>query len=123
MYFYRSFPCEIFALGYYKQYSLNSLFYLTFAQFPSHTSMTLILLGLTYCNGTWDRILCWPAAKPGEIIRQQCPPIRGLDQTSEYSNIANLDPHLNLQCSVLTLKWVLYRLPKLKQYNKDMVVI
>ncbi|GAB1603410.1 PDF receptor-like [Argonauta hians] len=32
-----------------------------------------------YCNGTFDSILCWPAAKAGEVVQQKCPPLRGLD--------------------------------------------
>ena len=44
-----------------------------------------VLVGYTYCNGTWDGILCWPAAQVGQTIRQPCPPLRGLDLTSKYS--------------------------------------
>lgn len=37
--------------------------------------------GEIYCNGTFDSLLCWPATRAGETIRQNCPDLHGLDPT------------------------------------------
>ncbi|XP_074659575.1 PDF receptor-like [Tubulanus polymorphus] len=35
--------------------------------------------GSRYCNGTWDTILCWPAAPVDSVAKMPCPVFRGLD--------------------------------------------
>ncbi|XP_055701921.1 PDF receptor [Phlebotomus papatasi] len=35
----------------------------------------------SYCNWTWDSVLCWPPTPAGTIIRQRCPFRHGLDPT------------------------------------------
>ncbi|GAB0093914.1 GPCR, family 2, extracellular hormone receptor domain [Sergentomyia squamirostris] len=35
----------------------------------------------SYCNWTWDSVLCWPPTPSGTIIRQRCPYRHGLDPT------------------------------------------
>jgi len=43
---------------------------------PSNESMP-------WCNATWDTVLCWPATPGGQSVALQCPPLKGLDPTSE----------------------------------------
>ncbi|XP_071108807.1 PDF receptor-like isoform X1 [Haliotis cracherodii] len=38
--------------------------------------------GGLYCNGTWDKVLCWKAAKAGTAVRMNCPPLPGLVPTN-----------------------------------------
>uniref|UniRef100_A0A1B0CAE2 G-protein coupled receptors family 2 profile 1 domain-containing protein n=2 Tax=Lutzomyia longipalpis TaxID=7200 RepID=A0A1B0CAE2_LUTLO len=38
-------------------------------------------LTASYCNWTWDSVLCWPPTPAGAIIRQRCPFRHGLDPT------------------------------------------
>ncbi|XP_059607496.1 PDF receptor [Phlebotomus argentipes] len=33
----------------------------------------------SYCNWTWDSVLCWPPTPAGTIVRQKCPLRHGLD--------------------------------------------
>ncbi|XP_052826307.1 PDF receptor isoform X2 [Octopus bimaculoides] len=44
-----------------------------------------------YCNGTFDSILCWPATKAGEVVRQKCPRLRGLDPNRLSERRCGLD--------------------------------
>jgi hypothetical protein len=40
--------------------------------------------GTPWCNATWDTVLCWPATPGGQSVTLQCPPLKGLDPTSEH---------------------------------------
>ncbi|XP_050418764.1 PDF receptor isoform X2 [Patella vulgata] len=35
-----------------------------------------------YCNGTWDKWLCWPPTKAGARVQLSCPPMPGLIATN-----------------------------------------
>ncbi len=45
--------------------------------------LSFCVAGYLHCNGTMDGIMCWPAVRAGEIIRQPCPPLKALDTTSK----------------------------------------
>ncbi|XP_064647361.1 PDF receptor-like isoform X7 [Lineus longissimus] len=47
--------------------------------------------GKTSCNGTWDTVLCWPAAPAGTLARHHCPPLRGLDPSRYAYKRCSLD--------------------------------
>lgn len=34
-----------------------------------------------YCNWTFDKFLCWPPTKAGEVALQKCPATKGLDSS------------------------------------------
>lgn len=38
--------------------------------------------GSSWCNATWDTVLCWPSTRSNTSITLQCPPLKGLDPTS-----------------------------------------
>ncbi|CAJ0580843.1 unnamed protein product, partial [Mesorhabditis spiculigera] len=37
--------------------------------------------GGTWCNATWDTVLCWPPTRANASAIQQCPDLKGLDPT------------------------------------------
>ncbi|XP_063419768.1 PDF receptor-like isoform X2 [Mytilus trossulus] len=39
--------------------------------------------GKMYCNGTWDKVLCWPSVAAETTVFLPCPPLPGLDPTKE----------------------------------------
>ncbi|KAI6235163.1 Calcitonin receptor-like protein 1 [Aphelenchoides besseyi] len=45
--------------------------------------------GTTWCNATWDSVLCWPATPADSSITLQCPPLKGLDPAKNITKFCH----------------------------------
>uniref|UniRef100_A0A914YYH6 G-protein coupled receptors family 2 profile 1 domain-containing protein n=1 Tax=Panagrolaimus superbus TaxID=310955 RepID=A0A914YYH6_9BILA len=43
----------------------------------------------SWCNATWDTVLCWPSTRSNTSITLQCPPLKGLDPTKNITKFCH----------------------------------
>ena len=44
----------------------------------------------SFCQATWDLLLCWPPTPAGQTSYLPCPPYKGIDPTSAYILFSSL---------------------------------
>uniref|UniRef100_A0A7E4VM05 Calcitonin receptor-like protein 1 n=1 Tax=Panagrellus redivivus TaxID=6233 RepID=A0A7E4VM05_PANRE len=49
--------------------------------------------GSSWCNATWDTVLCWPATRANSSVTLQCPPLKGLDPNKNITKFCHSSGH------------------------------